>query len=146
MDDYSIVAIEESGAVIEKMLRKLTSGKRIDYYNAHGTGTILNDKVESEVFKRIFGEDVKNQPMINSTKGLLGHTFGASGAIEAMVCAIAIKYGIVHPNLIDRPIENLNLVSEVKTNQEVNTAISASFGFGGHNAALLFEKVEGKNE
>ena len=146
MDAYSIVAIEESGAVIEKMLRKLTSGKRIDYYNAHGTGTILNDKVESEVFKRIFGEDVKNQPMINSTKGLLGHTFGASGAIEAMVCAIAIKYGIVHPNLIDHPIENLNLVSEVKTNQEVNTAISASFGFGGHNAALLFEKVEGKNE
>lgn len=142
MDAFSVVAIEESGKTIEKMLRKLIKGTKIDYYNAHGTGTILNDKVESEVFKRIFGEDITKQPFINSTKGILGHTFGASGAIEAVVCALAISEGIVHGNIVEKPIDNLNLLAKSRKNLSINSAVSASFGFGGHDGAILMEAVQ----
>ncbi|MDR0298734.1 MAG: beta-ketoacyl-[acyl-carrier-protein] synthase family protein [Streptococcaceae bacterium] len=145
MDATSIVAIENSGKNIERMLRKLIKNEPIDYYNAHGTGTVLNDDVESRVFKNIFGLDKSKQPLINSTKGLLGHTFGASGAIEAVICAIALKEGYIHSNIIDSPIENLNLVEKPLSNEIINSAVSTSFGFGGHNGALLFKKVGDDN-
>lgn len=80
MDAHSIVAIDESGLIIEKMLRKLIGENNVDYYNAHGTGTVLNDKVESTVFKKIFGENIKKQPIINSTKGnIRPHVWGKWG-------------------------------------------------------------------
>ncbi len=81
----------------------------IDYVNAHGTGTATNDKVESDILFEIFGP----RPLVNSTKSLLGHTIGASGAIEAAVTALSLKNGTVHPSLnIDNPIGGLNYATE----------------------------------
>ncbi|WP_024832092.1 beta-ketoacyl-[acyl-carrier-protein] synthase family protein [Ruminiclostridium josui] len=137
-DGYNIIMMPTDGDKCKEMLMQLIKDEKIDYYNAHGTGTILNDQVEEKVIKEIFGE-VNKQPYINSTKGILGHNIGASGAIEAAICAISVKEGIIHCNDLDDPIEGLNLVND-NLHVNVNTAISASFGFGGHNAGLLFRK------
>lgn len=137
-DAYNIVRLDESGASIEKMLDKLIVGRRIDYYNAHGTGTQVNDETEKNVIIRYFGD---NQPYINSTKGILGHTIGASGAIEVCVCADSIYNGRIHGNLLGTPEEGLNLTHE-PIYTEVSSAVSVSFGFGGHNAALLINKYD----
>lgn len=141
MDAFSVLAIDKKGTTIIHMLKNLIGNKHIDYYNAHGTGTKLNDKVEANTIQNVFGNK-SNQPLINSTKGLLGHTFGASGALEAAICAIAIRYGIIHGNITNNPIPNLNLVNKLQTNTNINTAVSASFGFGGHNGSLLFEEAK----
>lgn len=137
-DSYNIVRPKEDGEQIEKMLRNLIGGSKIDYYNAHGTGTQVNDETEKNVILRYFGE---NQPYINSTKGILGHTIGASGAIEACVCADSIYNGRIHGNLLGTPEEGLNLTYDA-VYTEVRSAVSASFGFGGHNAALMMKKYE----
>ena len=137
-DAFHIVRPGDSGEQIEQMVRKLTDGEKVDYYNAHGTGTALNDEIEKNVIQRIFGE---NQPYINSTKGILGHTIGASGAIEACVCADSIYNGRIHGNLLGTPEENLNLTHD-PIRAEVDTAVSVSFGFGGHNAGLTIKKYQ----
>ena len=100
---------------------------------------MLNDQVEAEVIARIFGSPA-TQPLINSTKGLTGHMIGASGALETAVTAMSIKHGIVHRNLIENPMDNLRLplVNESCT---IKNAITASYGFGGHNAALLLGNI-----
>jgi len=137
-DGYNIIMMPNSGDNCKEMLIKLIKEEKIDYYNAHGTGTTLNDHVEEKIIKDIFG-DLENQPYINSTKGILGHNIGACGAMEAAICALSIKNGVIHSNDIEDPIEGLNLVRET-TYTDINSAISASFGFGGHNAGLLFKK------
>lgn len=139
-DGYSIVSMHEDGRIIKKMLRKLIGDKKIDYYNSHGTATALNDNVEANVIKELFG-DKASQPAINSTKAIIGHTLGASGAIEAAVCVNSINHGKVHGNILKTPMEGLNITSETRE-MNVKRAVSASFGFGGHNAALLIEKFE----
>ncbi|MDU5337110.1 beta-ketoacyl-[acyl-carrier-protein] synthase family protein [Enterococcus sp.] len=136
---HSVLNIKSDGFFVKKMLKDLIGNEKIDYYNAHGTGTKLNDEVETRVFIELFG-DKATQPLINSTKGFLGHSLGASGAIEAAVCAHSIKNNVVHKNNIVEPIENLRLVPQT-AHCEINTAISASYGFGGHNGALLFKKI-----
>lgn len=135
---YSIVQLDESGTQIEKLLRKVKGDNKIDYFNAHGTGTIQNDQVEAKIIQSIFG-DADNQPYVNSTKGILGHTIGASGAFEAAVVAMSIENSMVHGNTLIDPIENLRLVPETM-NLNIENAISASYGFGGHIGALLFKK------
>lgn len=139
-DAYSITAMPEEPVYAKKVVSKLADGIKVDLYNSHGTGTKLNDQTESVLIKSIFG-GAETQPYINATKGIIGHTVSASGALEAAVCAYSIKYGKIHGNLLGTPIPDLNIHSEtIETN--VNTAISSSFGFGGHNAALRFEKVK----
>jgi 3-oxoacyl-[acyl-carrier-protein] synthase II len=86
-DAANIVQIEKTGTRITLMLREICRTRRIDYLNAHGTGTETNDAVEEAVIQTIFG-DANTQPLVNSTKGILGHTFGTSGALEAAVTAI----------------------------------------------------------
>lgn len=137
-DGFSVVSMYEDGHIIKKMLRKLIGDKKVDYYNAHGTGTVLNDSVEAGVIKEIFG-DKSCQPAINSTKAFVGHTLGASGTIEAAVCVDSIRHGMVHGNVCRTIMEGLNYIPE-KRNMEVNRAVTASFGFGGHNAALMIER------
>ncbi|MBN2922332.1 MAG: beta-ketoacyl-[acyl-carrier-protein] synthase family protein [Lactobacillus sp.] len=136
---HSVLNIRDDGYFITSMLKKLIKEEKIDYYNAHGTGTKLNDEVEAKAIVDIFGNE-ESQPFINSTKAFLGHSIGASGAIEAAVCAHSIKNNIIHGNNLVEPMSNLNLVSN-HTNTEINSAISASYGFGGHNGALLFKKI-----
>ncbi len=140
-DAYNIVQLKEGSESIKSMLMVLSNGRKIDYLNSHGTGTELNDRIESEIIQQIFG-DIEHQPAINSTKGILGHTVGASGAFEAAVTALSIHHQKVHGSLISDPIENLNMVHKT-SNLEINYAVSTSYGFGGHNAGILFKKFEG---
>ena len=138
-DAYSLVQIDKSGSQIKAMLSKLIKGKKIDYFNAHGTGTMLNDDVEARVIQSLFGEK-SGQPVINSTKSMLGHTIGASGAIEAIVSALSVKNSIIHANVTEDTIDNLNVPSE-NIKKQIHLALSSSYGFGGHNAAILFKKL-----
>lgn len=115
----------------------------IDYINAHGTSTGLNDKYETAAIKLAFGDDAKNVK-INSTKSMIGHLLGATGAVEAIVCAKSIQEGFIHKTVGYRiPDEecDLNYCTEGNIQQEVRAALSNSLGFGGHNATLCFKKI-----
>ncbi len=117
----------------------------IDYINAHGTSTGLNDKYETAAVKLAFGEEAYNVK-INSTKSMIGHLLGAAGAVEAVVVAKSIQEGLIHKTVGYKvPDEecDLNYCTESNIEQEVNAALSNSLGFGGHNATLCFKKVEG---
>ena len=115
----------------------------IDYINAHGTSTGLNDKYETRAIKNAFGDkayDVK----INSTKSMTGHLLGAAGAIEAIVTAKSVQEGFIHKTVGYKvPDEecDLNYCVEGNIQQEVRAALSNSLGFGGHNATLCFKKI-----
>ena len=117
----------------------------VDYVNAHGTSTHLNDLNESKAIARVFGDHAKDM-LISSTKSMTGHLLGAAGAVEAIACAMTIETGKVHPtiNLVEPEDElkelGLNYVPNKAVEADVNVAISNSFGFGGHNATLLFKK------
>lgn len=139
-DAYNIVQMESSGAQIISLLKRLVGSRKIDYLNSHGTGTVTNDEIEARVIRTVFGKK-DSQPYLNSTKGILGHSIGASGAIEAAVTVLSIKESKVHGNLTDEPLNDLNLV-ENAFSTTINYAVSVSFGFGGHNAGLLFKKYE----
>lgn len=115
----------------------------IDYINAHGTSTGLNDKYETAAIKKAFGDDAY-KVKINSTKSMTGHLLGAAGAVEAIVCAKSIEEGLIHKTVGYKvPDEECDLDYCVEGNirQEVCTALSNSLGFGGHNATLCFKKV-----
>lgn len=140
-DAYGIISMNPNGEIIETMLRKLIGNKKIDYYNSHGTATLLNDEVERKVLKNIFGSK-ENQPAVSATKAFLGHTLATSGAFEALVCADSIKYNKVHGNSLGTAFDDINITSETR-DMRVDTAVSASFGFGGFNSALLFERYKG---
>ncbi len=116
----------------------------IDYINAHGTSTGLNDKYETAAIKLAFGDEAKNVK-ISSTKSMTGHLLGAAGAIEAIVCAKSIEEGLIHPTVGYKvPDEECDLNYCVNGNiqQEVNAVLSNSLGFGGHNGTLCFKKVK----
>lgn len=117
----------------------------VDYVNAHGTSTHLNDLTESQAISRVFGDHAKNL-LISSTKSMTGHLLGAAGAVEAIACALTIETGKVHPTINYTESEDelkvlgLNYVPNKAVDADVKVAISNSFGFGGHNATLLFKK------
>jgi 3-oxoacyl-[acyl-carrier-protein] synthase II len=139
-DAHSVMMLEPSGVHMEKMVHQAlgdagVTAADIDYVNAHGTSTVLNDETESAMLGRVFG----NRPLVNSTKGLVGHTIGASGAIEAAVTALSLRDQTTHvcANL-DAPINGLRYVRDPGP-YPMARALSESFAFGGHNAALVLE-------
>ena len=140
-DAYSVMSIAPDGIQIERMMNAALSdaGVRpadIQYVNAHGTGTQANDVVESEVIARVFGRDV----LVNSTKSLIGHTIGASGAIEALVTVMSLKEQRTHAcRNLDEPLADLNFVREVASHP-IEAALTQSFAFGGHNAGLVLKR------
>lgn len=114
----------------------------IDYINAHGTSTPLNDRNETMSIKSVFGESAY-KVKINSTKSMVGHTLGAAAAIEAVVCCMSIKEGMIHPTInLTSPDPECDLDYTVgeATKLDVNYALSNSLGFGGHNGVIIFKK------
>lgn len=113
----------------------------IDYYNAHGTSTAVNDRVETQAIKEIWGEQAVDLP-ISSIKGALGHSLGAASAIEAAVCVRALEEQVIPPtiNHVPDPELDLDYVSEGCRETRVETILSASFGFGGTNNALVLRR------
>ena len=115
----------------------------VNYINAHGTSTPLGDIAETLAIKASFGEHAKKL-VVNSTKSLVGHSLGASGGVEAIAVCMSIKNQMVHPtiNLENQdPQCDLDYVPNKARQMPINYALSNSFGFGGHNACLLFKKI-----
>ena len=118
------------------------SPDEVDYINAHGSATVLNDVTETHALKNAFGEAAYHIP-ISASKSMLGHLLGASGAVEAIICIQAINHGMVPPTLNlthPDPECNLDYVPNEARAVEVTTAVSNSFGFGGHNSVLVFRR------
>ncbi|MBI3398275.1 MAG: beta-ketoacyl-[acyl-carrier-protein] synthase family protein [Deltaproteobacteria bacterium] len=116
---------------------------RVDYINAHGTGTAYNDAMETKAIKLAFGKSAYNIP-VSSIKSMLGHSFGAAGAIEAAACLLAIRDEIIPPTINYQekdPECDLDYVPNIARKADIKSVISLSAGFGGQNAALLFEMV-----
>jgi 3-oxoacyl-[acyl-carrier-protein] synthase II len=118
--------------------------EEIDYINAHGTSTPYNDLNETMAIKTVFGAHAYKL-VVSSTKSMTGHLLGAAGGIEAIATALALKNNIIPPTInltIPDPECDLNYSPLKSTEKEINYAISNTFGFGGHNASILFKKVE----
>ena len=116
----------------------------VSYINAHGTSTPKNDLVETLAIKKVFGERAAQVP-ISSTKSMIGHALGGAGAVEAVACVETIRNGVIHPTInYDEPDPDCDLdyVPNVAREQEVETVLSNSFGFGGQNACLVFRRFE----
>lgn len=117
-----------------------TAPDQVDYINAHGTGTPNNDLAEGRAIRRLFGDRV---PPFSSTKGFTGHTLAAAGGIEAVLCALALRDGLIYPNPnFEQPIPEHGLVPErqLQSGRPVRRVLSNSFGFGGNCTSLLFSK------
>ena len=116
----------------------------IDYINAHGTSTPLNDKTETTAVKYAFGDDAYHLAM-SSTKSYTGHLLGASGALESVICVKALQEGYIpatiHYQNKDEECD-LDIVANVGRKQDIHYAMNNSLGFGGHNASLIFKKWE----
>jgi 3-oxoacyl-[acyl-carrier-protein] synthase II len=149
-DAYHITAPAPGGegAIRSMKLSLLDAGvepTEVDYINAHGTSTPFNDKSETQAIKSVFG-DHAYKLHVSSTKSMTGHLLGAAGAVEAIVCALTIRDGIIPPTInyeVPDPDCDLNYVPNAPLKKEVRVALSNTFGFGGHNASLLFRKVDG---
>jgi len=116
----------------------------VDYVNAHGTGTPLNDMAETRAIKIVFG-DHAYQMLVNSSKSMLGHMMGAAGAVECIIAALSVHHGVVHPtlNLAEAdPDCDLDYVPGVARHADVRIALSNSIGLGGHNSALIVRRYE----
>ncbi len=126
-----------------KAALKMAGDVKIDYVNAHGTSTQANDKNETEAIKVSFGENV---PLVSSIKGQIGHCLGAAGAIEAVVCLMAMRDSIVPPTInYENQDEycDLDYVPNQAREAELNCVMSNSFGFGGTNGSVIFKRVQG---
>ena len=121
---------------------------RVDYINAHATSTVANDRSETKAIKTVFGDRAYKIP-ISSTKSMIGHSLGAAGGIEAVVCALAVKNNFIPPtiNYKDRDPEcDLDYVPNEGRQAQLNTVISNSFGFGNCNACIVFSDFKGEGD
>ena len=150
-DAYDMVAPdpEGNGAIKSMELAMADAGLKpedIDYINPHGTSTGLGDVAESQAIAKIFGDKEHNKNLVvSSTKSMHGHMLGATGAVEGIVCIKAITDGKVPPTINldnqDEHVANLDYVPHKERDKKVRAALSNSFGFGGHNATLIFKEV-----
>ncbi|HHW44982.1 MAG TPA: beta-ketoacyl-ACP synthase II [Desulfotomaculum sp.] len=149
-DAYHITAPdpEGGGAALSMRLALLDAGvapESVDYINAHGTSTPLGDKLETAAIKQVFGDHAKKL-VVSSTKSMTGHLLGAAGGLEAVASVLAIDRGVIPPTInYEEPDPECDLDYVPNRSREfpVKTALSNSFGFGGHNATLLFRKFLG---
>ena len=148
-DAHHITAPDPEATYTAKAIEKALAG--VDYatdslyINAHGTGTALNDATETKAFKLAFGEEGAKKVKISSTKSMTGHMLGAAGAAEAIACVKALETGILPPTInltSPDPALDLDYIPNKAQNVQVDTAISTSLGFGGHNACIAFRRVK----
>lgn len=146
-DAYHLTAPEPEGRLQARAMElALIYGgiekEDVDYINAHGTSTPLNDAVETKAIKTLFGDLAYKIP-ISSNKSMIGHTLGAAGGIELIATALTIKEGIIPPTInyeYPDPECDLDYVPDIKREKEVSVALSNSFGFGGHNVSIALKK------
>jgi len=149
-DAYHVAAPDPTAAGAVRAMRWALQDARVDegeveYINAHGTSTPLNDSIETLAIKKLFGDAAHRIP-ISSTKSMLGHCMGASGAVEAIVCALTIHQGVIHPTInyqTPDPECDLDYVPNVArdASRRVRVALSNSFGLGGQNACLVLGAI-----
>ena len=151
-DAYDMVAPDPTGAGAAKSMElalqdaNITSDK-VGYINAHGTSTHLGDIAESQAIAKVFGDlSVNKNLKVSSTKSMHGHMIGATGAAESIVCIKVLTEGIIPPTINldnqDPEVANLDYVPNKAVKANVEYAVTNSFGFGGHNATLVFKKYE----
>ena len=148
-DAHHITAPHPEGEGAAKVMQQCIDAaglkpEDIDYVNVHGTSTPLGDIAETKGIKKVFGEHAY-QLNISSTKSMTGHLLGAAGVIESIATILAIKESVVPPTInhfTDDPDCDLNYTFNKAQQREIKVAISNTFGFGGHNASLVFKKVE----
>ena len=148
-DAYHITAPQAEGIGAANAFRLALEeanwqGERL-YINAHGTGTPMNDSVETLAIKRALGEEAARAALISSTKSMTGHMLGAAGAVEAIACALALQNGVVPPTIhLEQPDPDcdLNYVPNAAVKADIQMALSSSLGFGGHNAVIAMRKIK----
>lgn len=146
---YNMVAPQPDGLDAAAAMRRAIqdaeiTSEEIDYINAHGTSTPFNDLAETRAIKNVFGERAYRIP-VSATKSMIGHSIGASAAIEAVICAFVIQKQVIPPTInLDHPDSecDLDYVSHQCRKADVRTIMSNSFGFGSNNAVLIFRKYE----
>ena len=145
-DAYHMTSPNPNGEVAARAMQMAIAESQItpadvDYVNAHGTGTVANELAESAALQRVFGTNNKGQ--VSSTKSMTGHLLGAAGALEAVITVGALTAGILPPNVgLQTPDSDcqVNLIREPQSAPDAQYGMSNSFGFGGHNAVLVFKK------
>ena len=150
-DAYHMTAPHPEGIGVERVMINCLedaniSPNKIDHINTHGTATPLGDVAELKAITNVFGNHAK-EININSTKSMTGHLLGAAGAVEAIASILAMQHSLVPPTInhstVDENIDpNLNLTLNKTQNREIEYAMSNTFGFGGHNACVLFKKYK----
>lgn len=152
-DAYHMTAPDPEGKGAERVMRLAIkdaglSPDQIDFINTHGTSTPLGDVTEVKAIQRVFGDHVYEMNL-DSTKSMTGHLIGATGAVEALACIMALKEGIIPPTInhdpedVDEQIDSrINFTFGQAQKRDIRFALSNTFGFGGHNACLIFKKWE----
>jgi len=150
-DAYHMTAPHPDGIGVMAVMRNCLENagmqpEEVDHINTHGTSTPLGDVAELKAITEVFGDHAKNIN-INSTKSMTGHLLGAAGAIEAIASILALEHGIVPPTInhstVDENIDpSLNLTLNTAQKRDIKVAMSNTFGFGGHNACVLFKKLD----
>ena len=149
-DAFHITAPDENGVGAARSMQAALDdaglhAEEIDYINAHGTSTPMNDRIETLAIRSVFGKYAYQVP-VSSTKSMIGHLMGAAGAVEAIACLKMLESGVIHPTInyeTPDPDCDLDYVPNKARETHPRTALSNSFGFGGHNATLIFQKWEG---
>lgn len=147
-DAHHVSDPDPTGANPARALKMALSNAGVDaadvgYVNAHGTSTLAGDKAETRVLKLVFGDDAGPRIAVSSTKGATGHTLGAAGAVEAVFTILALHHGILPPTInqfATDPDCDLDYIANTARQQQVEIAVSDSFGFGGHNTALVIRR------
>ena len=148
-DAYHITAPHPEGrggtrAMEEAMQEAGNTPEDLVYVNAHGTGTPMNDAIETVVIKKALGEEPAKKAFVSSTKSMTGHMLGAAGAVEALACLLALDEGLIPPTINLKEQDeacDLNCTPNRAVKAGITLALSNSLGFGGHNACLAFRKV-----
>ena len=148
-DAFHITAPEDEGigaarAMEEALESAGLAPEAVDYINAHGTSTLLNDRIETRAIRQIFDSHA-DRLVVSSTKSMVGHLMGAAGAVEAIACVKSLETGWVHPTInyeYPDPACDLDYVPNQARRVEPQVALSNSFGFGGHNGCVVFRRWE----